>query len=46
VVTDLPGGARRFVQGAAGIRATVVNGQLLMEAGAHTGALPGRLLRQ
>jgi N-acyl-D-aspartate/D-glutamate deacylase len=46
VASDLPGGARRFTQGAAGIRATVVNGQLLMEEGAHTGALPGRLLRQ
>jgi len=46
VVNDLPGGARRFVQGSAGIRATVVNGQVLMEDGEHTGALPGRLLRQ
>ncbi|MBV9993748.1 MAG: amidohydrolase family protein [Caulobacteraceae bacterium] len=46
VTTDLPGGAKRFVQGAAGIQATVVNGQVLMEAGVHTGALPGRLLRQ
>ncbi len=45
VVHDLPGGSRRYLQGATGIRATVVNGQTLMENGAHTGALPGRLLR-
>ena len=46
VAHDLPGGARRFTQGADGIRATLVNGQVLMENGEHTGALPGRLLRQ
>ena len=46
VVSDLPGGSRRFVQHAAGIRATVVNGQVLMENGEHAGALPGKLLRQ
>jgi N-acyl-D-aspartate/D-glutamate deacylase len=46
IVADLPGGAKRFVQGSTGIRATVVNGQVLMENGGHTGALPGRLLRQ
>jgi N-acyl-D-aspartate/D-glutamate deacylase len=46
VVADLPGGSKRFIQEADGIRATVVNGQQLMDNGAHTGALPGRLLRQ
>ena len=46
VVHDLPGGSRRYLQKALGIRATVVNGQVLMQAGEHTGALPGRLLRQ
>jgi N-acyl-D-aspartate/D-glutamate deacylase len=46
IVTDLPGGSKRFIQEADGIRATVVNGQVLMENGAHTGALPGLLLRQ
>ena len=28
-----------------GIIATVVNGEILMEDGKHTGALPGRVLR-
>jgi N-acyl-D-aspartate/D-glutamate deacylase len=45
VVHDLPAGARRLVQKAAGIAATVVNGQVLLRDGEHTGALPGRLLR-
>jgi N-acyl-D-amino-acid deacylase len=45
VVHDLPAGARRLVQKAAGIAATVVNGEVLLRDGKHTGALPGRLLR-
>jgi N-acyl-D-amino-acid deacylase len=45
VVADLPGGGRRLVQKAAGMRATLVAGQLTMEDGEPTGALPGRLLR-
>jgi N-acyl-D-aspartate/D-glutamate deacylase len=45
VVYDLPAGARRLVQRARGIAATVVNGELLMRDGKHTGALPGQLLR-
>jgi len=45
VAHDLPGGARRLIQGARGIAATVVAGQTLMREGKHTGALPGRLLR-
>ncbi len=42
---DLPGGARRLVQRAGGFAATVVGGQVTLRDGAHTGALPGRLLR-
>ncbi len=42
---DLPAGARRLVQKAAGFRATVVGGEVVLENGEHTGALPGRLLR-
>jgi N-acyl-D-amino-acid deacylase len=42
---DLPGGSRRLVQKATGIRATVVNGEVLLADGEHTGALPGQLLR-
>jgi N-acyl-D-amino-acid deacylase len=45
VVDDLPAGARRLVQRARGIAATVVNGEVLLRDGKHTGALPGRLLR-
>jgi len=45
VETDLPGGARRLVQRAEGIAATVVNGQVTLEDGKPTGATPGELLR-
>ncbi len=46
VVHDLPTGARRFEQRADGIKATIVDGTVLIEAGQHTGALPGKLLRR
>ena len=45
VVDDLPAGARRLVQRTRGIAATVVNGEILLRNGKHTGALPGKLLR-
>jgi len=45
VVDDLPAGARRLVQRTRGIAATIVNGEVLLRDGKHTGALPGRLLR-
>jgi N-acyl-D-amino-acid deacylase len=45
VVHDLPAGARRLVQRARGLFATVVNGEVLLRDGKHTGALPGQLLR-
>jgi len=45
VAHDLPAGARRLVQRARGIAATVVNGEVLLRDGKHTGALPGQLLR-
>jgi len=45
VVHDFPTGAKRIKEPAAGIMATVVNGDVLMEDGKHTGALPGRVLR-
>jgi N-acyl-D-aspartate/D-glutamate deacylase len=45
VVDDLPAGARRLVQRTRGIAATVVNGDVLLREGKHTGALPGQLLR-
>jgi N-acyl-D-aspartate/D-glutamate deacylase len=45
VEADLPGGARRLVQKAEGIAATVVNGEVTLEQGQPTGRLPGALLR-
>jgi N-acyl-D-aspartate/D-glutamate deacylase len=42
---DLPAGARRLKQKSVGIKATIVNGQVLMRNNEHTGTLPGRLLR-
>jgi N-acyl-D-amino-acid deacylase len=45
VETDLPGGARRLVQKAEGIAATIVNGEVTLEHGQPTGRLPGVLLR-
>jgi len=45
VVDDLPSGARRLVQRTRGVAATVVNGEVLLREGKHTGALPGQLLR-
>jgi N-acyl-D-aspartate/D-glutamate deacylase len=45
VVNDLPAGARRLVQRARGFAATVVNGEVVLRDGKHTGALPGQLLR-
>ena len=42
---DLPGGAKRRKQLAKGIEWTVVNGQVLMERGQHTGVYPGKVAR-
>jgi len=45
VESDLPGGARRLVQKAEGIAATIVNGQIAFENGEATGACAGQLLK-
>ncbi len=45
VERDLPGGARRLVQKAEGIRATVVNGAVAFENGEATGAYAGTVLK-
>jgi len=45
LVHDMPAGGRRFVQKVDGYEATIVAGMPLFERGAHTGALPGRLIR-
>jgi len=42
---DLPGGAKRRKQLAQGIEWTVVNGQVLLERGKHTGVYPGKVAR-
>ena len=44
-VNDLPSGAGRFIQGSSGYDYTIVNGEVFMDHGEHTGALPGRMLR-
>ncbi len=45
VVQDLPGGAKRLVQKANGIAATVVNGAVAFENGESTGDFAGQVLR-
>jgi N-acyl-D-aspartate/D-glutamate deacylase len=44
-VHDFPAGGWRVREMAAGIHYTIVNGQVLIEDGKHTGALPGRVMR-
>ena len=44
-VHDFPGGAGRYVQGSSGYEYSVVNGEVFMDHGKHTGVLAGRLLR-
>jgi len=44
-VQDLPGNERRMIQRATGVHHTLVNGQVVIENGAATGAYPGRVLR-
>ena len=45
LVNDMPAGGRRFVQRVDGYEATLVAGTPIFEQGAHTGAMPGRLVR-
>lgn len=45
MVFDLPASGRRLFQGAEGYVATIVKGEIVMEDGKPTGALPGKLLR-
>jgi N-acyl-D-aspartate/D-glutamate deacylase len=44
-VHDFPGGAGRYIQRSDGYDCTIVNGQVFMEHGEHTGTLAGTLLR-
>lgn len=45
VVSDFPAGGWRIKEMAEGIKYTVVNGEVLLENGEHTGALPGKVMR-
>ncbi len=42
---DFPGGALHVKRDAVGIDYVIVNGEVLLEGGEHTGALPGQVLR-
>jgi hypothetical protein len=44
-VNDLPNGAGRYIQGASGYDYTIVNGEVFMDHGVHTGTLAGRVVR-
>ena len=44
-VQDLPGNETRMIQNAAGVPYTIVNGEIVIENGAATGALPGKVLK-
>ena len=44
-VNDFPHGAGRFVQGSTGYDYTIVNGQVFMDHGEHTGAFAGTMLK-
>jgi N-acyl-D-amino-acid deacylase len=45
IVHDFPAGGWRFRGLADGVHYTIVNGQVLLEEGQHTGARPGRVVR-
>jgi N-acyl-D-amino-acid deacylase len=45
VVHDFPAGGWRIKEEAEGVDYTIVNGQVLLDHGEHTGALPGRVIR-
>jgi N-acyl-D-aspartate/D-glutamate deacylase len=42
---DFPANTERYVVDASGYRAVIVNGEVLLEDGVHTGALPGHVIR-
>jgi N-acyl-D-aspartate/D-glutamate deacylase len=45
IVHDFPAGGWRMRELAEGIHYTIVNGQVLLDNGQHTGALPGRIVK-
>jgi N-acyl-D-aspartate/D-glutamate deacylase len=44
LAADFPAGTERYVVESEGYVATIVNGEVLLEEGRHTGALPGQIL--
>ncbi|NOX31605.1 MAG: amidohydrolase family protein, partial [Actinobacteria bacterium] len=44
-VNDFPNGVGRFIQGSSGYDYTIVNGEVFMDHGEHTGVLAGQMLR-
>jgi N-acyl-D-aspartate/D-glutamate deacylase len=45
LVHDFPGGAPRYIQRSMGYKATIVNGQISVLDGEHTGSRAGVVLR-
>jgi N-acyl-D-aspartate/D-glutamate deacylase len=45
IVHDFPNSGWRVKEPAQGVRATIVNGEVLLDNGEHTGALPGKVAR-
>ena len=45
LVHDFPGGAPRYIQKSIGYKNTIVNGQVTLEDGEHTGVRAGQVLR-
>ncbi len=45
MVHDLPGDARRFVQGSTGYVATIKRGEIVLRDGEDLGGRPGQLIR-
>ncbi len=45
IVHDFPGGAPRYIQRSKGYKATLVNGQVSVQDGVHTGTRAGKVLR-
>ena len=45
LVHDFPNNAPRLIQKAVGYKATLVNGNIILEDDEHTGSRPGRVLR-
>ena len=45
LVEDFPASSTRYVVDSDGYKLTVVNGEILIEEGKHSGALPGEVLK-